>query len=158
VGIRVRAGEHGISIPLVVRGRIDEVGLGEKEVGEELASGVSKRLDKAPHVHGGEGPVMRRGGARAVTPVVTSGSTSDEVAGTKQKGGGGGPEDHIPTGMEPAIKNATEDVLPARVEDLAGAGVAKRSSAVLGVGTTLGADHQFTTVEQGSAQGSARTR
>ena len=73
-------------------------------------------------------------------PIVTTG--------TKQKGGGGWPEDHIPTGMEPAIKNATEDVLPARAEDLAGAGVAKRSSAVLGVGTTLGADHQFTTVEK----------
>ena len=56
--------------------------------------------------------------------------------------------DLVTTGMKATVKNAAEDVLSARIEDLAGAGVAQRDSTVLRVGTALGANHQTTAVEK----------
>ena len=91
---------------------------------------------------------MRGGGGRTVGPVIPSGSASDEVTGTEQKVGGGMLKNLISTGMQATVKDAAEDVLSARIEDLAGAGVAQRDSTVLRVGTALGASHQPTAVEK----------
>jgi len=131
---------NGIGVSLMIRGRVDEVSLGEEEVREEPASDIRELLDEAPHVHGGEGPIMRSRGAMAVAPIVSSGRTSNEVASTGQERRGILPKDHISAGVEPTVEDAVEDILSARIENLTRTDVAESDSAVLRISPTLRAD------------------